>query len=399
MPKPDLLIVGGSARAAAWCAVRAGLKVAGLDRYNDLDLLAVAAPCFQWDGSDRQVEEVVGALGVPWMYVGPLENRPDLVDRCAKLAPLRGNGGEVLRAVRDPVRVQRVLAEAGLPTLAVREEDDPPPADGRWMVKPDAGCGGRAVAVWDIAAAAAGPPPEPHHFQERAAGEPVAVAAVAGPDRLGGGTLWGQQPSPWPGCVRYGGAVGPLPQNRRLRYAVRRTVERVAEAFGLAGPFGIDAIFDRPRGGPRLRVVEVNPRFSVSHGLEALAVPNAGRLDGDGRFLGTDWFGDLRPPWRRTVGARIVYADGWRRTPPLPPPNFLTPAGSRGPVPYPFPSVADVPVPGRLCQPGEPVCTVLASGADPACVTTRLTVRAAGVKAGLAPAAPPADAAGHEQPA
>ena len=131
MPKPDLLIVGGSARAAACVAVRSGLKVAALDRYNDLDLRLAAETVLPWDGGDADIERAVGEFGVPWMYVGPLENRPDLVDRCAELAPLRGNGGDVLRAVRDPWRVRHALRFAGLPTLDLRRRIDPPPADVR----------------------------------------------------------------------------------------------------------------------------------------------------------------------------------------------------------------------------------------------------------------------------
>ena len=290
MPKPDLLIVGGSARAAAWCAVRAGLRVAALDRYNDLDLLAVADPCFKWDGSDRQVEEVVGALGVPWMYVGPLENRPDLVDRCAKLAPLRGNGGDVLRAVRDPVRLQRALGEAGLPTLAVREETNPPPADGTWLLKPRGGCGGRGIAVWDRRAAGHATLREPHYFQERDGFRPPYVLIEI--DGIHAESAAAVRVDRRVRPLGHSAYLDPPVENDIEDFALREVsgwnvpvtprffrsqLEVIAEAFGLVGPFGIDFAATVGRGDDPLdspRVVEVNPRFTST--MELLGNPFGG---------------------------------------------------------------------------------------------------------------------------
>ena len=347
MPKPDLLIVGGSARAAAWCAVRAGMKVAALDRYNDLDLLAVADPCFKWDGSDRQVEEVVGDLGVPWMYVGPLENRPDLVDRCARLAPLRGNGGDVLRAVRDPVRVQRVLGEAGLPTLAVREERDPPPADGNWLLKPRGGCGGRGIAVWDQRAAGHPTLRESHYFQElvpglRGRSFHVSSAFAATPDgvRLAGvfrhGNWSADDPHPAWSRPIYG------PDRVARRYGYSHGVfwgereEHLARALNLRGPCGIDAT-QGWRDGHRGFVVEVNPRFTASMDLCDLACGPFGNVDT------RDAWPEVERARRIVVTDRPVHAgrmpvfgphdDGW---------------------------AADVPAPGTVIPAGGPVCTVFA---------------------------------------
>ena len=363
MPKPDLLIVGGSARAAAWCAVRAGLRVAALDRYNDLDLLAVADPVFRWDGSDRQVEEVVGGLGVPWTYTGPLENRPDLIARCERLAPLRGNGADVLRAARDPVRLQRVLAEAGLPALAIREERDAPPANGAWLLKPRAGCGGRGVAVWDDRAAGHPTLREPHYFQEYV---PPPAPGWAGASRHslgyaaepGGVRLLGKfgQPDPSGGRFpfRYGGVSGPTPPNAVSPVGRWAGVTRdgrcppwfeaeleiapaLAEAFGLIGPFGIDLV---ARGDvPCHRyAVEVNPRLTAGMELCAAAAGPFGTVDARDS-----------PPSPFAASKVVIQAD--------------RPCRVARPLPVFGPHdadawVADVPAVGTVIPAGGPVCTV-----------------------------------------
>ncbi|MFH5804094.1 hypothetical protein [Alienimonas sp. DA493] len=376
MATPDLLIVGGSVRAAAWCAVRAGLKVAALDRYNDLDLLAVAEPCFKWDGSDEQVERVVGELGVPWMYTGPLENRPDLVDRCAALAPLRGNPGDVLRAVRDPVRVRTVLREAGLPALEVRVEHDPPPADGTWLLKPRASCGGRGIVVWNRKAAGHPTLREPHYFQERDGFRPPYVLKEI--DALHHCSAVG---------VRVKREVRPLGHTDWLDPPVDGGAEdfafrslsawnvpvwsepmskpafALAEAFELEGPFSVDFAATVGRGDDPpefLRVVEVNPRFTAS--MDLLRNP----------------FGREDPPTHLHAGKRIVFAPFDCRAPELPlrKTSFLD-------------GVADVPAPGSLIKRGEPVCSVLEftpGDGRPSVTARRIAALAKEVTGRLAPA-------------
>ncbi|NNJ24527.1 hypothetical protein [Alienimonas chondri] len=371
MASPDLLIVGGSARAAAWCAVRAGLQVAALDRYNDLDLLAVADPCFLWDGSDGQVERVVGELGVPWMYVGPLENRPDLIDRCAKLAPLRGNGGETLRAVRDPVRLQQALADAGLPTLEVREEHDPPPMDDTWLLKPRASCGGRDVVVWRAATMNYPARQEPHYFQQLVPDSARATESLVGQVSDGweepcrkftSGLRFSEFPSPphhdGPlSAIRFGQCVGPAAS--RLALPPERTVfQTIGEAFSLDGLFGVDFLSfsrpHRPKTGPfkgrlgtkpTLGVLEVNPRWTAS--MELLPARLLPFETWSGKGLNSSASG---PDEGSVHAKRVVYA---RRTVRV----------GRLPVYGPTDAfwIADVPAPGSIVHEDEPVCTVFAS--------------------------------------
>ena len=373
MPKPGLLIAGGSARAAAWCAVRAGLRVAALDRFNDLDLLAVADPCFKWDGSDRQVEEVVGDLGVPWMYVGPLENRPDLVARCERLAPLRGNGADVLRAVRDPFRVREVLRDAGFPTLDLRPEGDPPRPRADWLLKPRNGCGGRGIVVWREQTSGHPTLKEPHYFQELRMGlrfeclhASSAFEATADGARLMGECTWDawvpDDPAPAWGRAAYGpqragrsdrSRTGPLPQDW----------ERcLTAAFGLRGPCGIDFAGGQP-DHPNARIVEVNPRFTATMELCGHSCGPFGNVDA------------RHAPPQVTRAKRTVFAGHPVRVGELP--VFGPHDGGW---------VADVPAPGTPIPARHPICTVFADPgqtADDAGAT--LDGRAAEVRATLTP--------------
>ena len=353
MADPDLLIVGGTARAAAWCAVRAGLRVAALDRFNDLDLRAVAEPCFLWDGSGEQLERVVGELGVPWIYGGALENDPALVDRCAALAPLRGNDGDALRAVRDPVRLQTAFAAAGLPTLAVRDETDPPPPDGTWLLKPRASCGGHQIAVWDRDALDCPTRWGPHYFQEFLRAGPrafwKAVPFDAGEDgadvRLLGGFGGG-------GTVAdgflYRETRGPTrPRDERLppdeppRLA-RDWARAAVRAFGLRGLGGVDLACGW-RDGHFTAAVEVNPRFTSS--ME-LCEPGCGPFDAGDACAAP-------PKWERAK--RILYADRAVRVGRLPVfgPHECVPDGPGW--------LADVPAPGSVLPPRNPICTIFAA--------------------------------------
>ncbi|QDT17307.1 ATP-grasp domain-containing protein [Alienimonas californiensis] len=381
MADPDLLIVGGSVRAAAWCAVRAGLKVAALDRYNDLDLLAVAEPCFNWDGSDEQVERVVGELGVPWMYTGPLENRPDLVDRCAALAPLRGTCGEALRRVRDPFELhaalmafaesRRTRAEA-LRVLDVRSADDPPPYAPKeirtvdffcasevplWLLKPLDSGGGAGIAVWDAAAVDHPTRERPHYFQQimtsgdRRGCRPVSVSADAAP---GGVRLLGscsQGPAQLLGRLhqgfRWSEACGPGFVRRSF---AAEMAEHLAMWFDLRGLFGVDLCTyagDGDGAKASFAVVEVNPRFTATMDL----------LD-DIRSGPTGPFGTASRTDVGVVSARrrkkVIYAKRdcrLREHRPLP---IFSP-DARG-------WVADVPEQGAVVRAREPICTVYGSG-------------------------------------
>src|SRR5437660_693977 len=85
-----LLIVGASARAAAFSALRAGLEPWCLDQFADADL---CARCPAVLVRPRLYPRGLVALARkappgPWLYTGGLENRPRLVRRLTRERPL-----------------------------------------------------------------------------------------------------------------------------------------------------------------------------------------------------------------------------------------------------------------------------------------------------------------------
>src|SRR4051812_40999335 len=143
---PTLLIVGASARAAAFSALRAGLRPWAIDLFADRDLAAVcpvqAVPPNRYP--DALPELASAAPPGPWMYTGALENRPDLVERLAAAPPLWGNDAAALCRVRAPFALAAALRAADVPCPAVRADDAPA---GRWLVKPLASAGGVGIRM------------------------------------------------------------------------------------------------------------------------------------------------------------------------------------------------------------------------------------------------------------
>src|SRR5262245_54918068 len=112
-----IVIVGASARAAAFSALRAGLAPWCADLFADADLAArcqaVAIPADQYP---HELPKILRqAPPGPWMFTGGLENRPKLIDRIARDRPLWGYPPARLRAVRDPVNLCRVFTRFVIP--------------------------------------------------------------------------------------------------------------------------------------------------------------------------------------------------------------------------------------------------------------------------------------------
>src|SRR5436190_12739447 len=139
MSADRLLILGASARAAAFSAMRAGFEPWCLDRFADADLASrCAAQRVPAELFSEALEQMVRtAPPAPWMYTGGLEHCPDLVDRIAKLRPLWGNPGNVLRLARSPGHLRAVLTRAGLPSPRLGNGTCDPGVG--WLVKPRRG--------------------------------------------------------------------------------------------------------------------------------------------------------------------------------------------------------------------------------------------------------------------
>ena len=276
MRSDSLLILGASARAAAFSAARCGLSPHAVDRFADRDLASLGPVALVEDypaGLERAARQYPP---MPWIYTGALENCPQLVDRIARERPLYGNSGEVLTAVRDPWRVADVLVSDGweAPRLGQTPHGGAPL---RWVCKPLRSAGGNRMQFAGSPGADPGGTSRPQHkqdpaegrcyYQEYIEGIPCSGAFVAagGMSRLLGMTqqLVG---CAWAGAdrFRYVGSVGSSFWGPSLLRQAEGIGETLARHFRLRGLFGVDFILH----GERLWTVEVNPRYTAS--LEVL---------------------------------------------------------------------------------------------------------------------------------
>lgn len=364
------LIAGLTTRAVAESAVRGGFDVVTVDYFGDLDQKRLC-----WNVSLRErglsysADGLVDlAAGIPadaLVYVGGLENHPGAVAQLAQGRRLLGNVPDTLARVRDPRRLLAFLAGRGFqmprslePEIGAADAS----GDGRWLVKPAAGGGGRGIKPWR------GEPVRADRIvQERVVGRP-ASASFAADGRESVLLHWSEQ-LPGPGGFRYGGNLVPLDAPPAAREEIGRIAAALTAEFGLVGLNGVDFVL---RDG-RPVVLEVNPRYSAS--MELIE-----------QVLGASLFGlhvaacggDLDParrarcalpapgrePWR---GKRIVYATATVEI------THSTAWIERG--------VRDVPSPGDVVRRGQPICTVLASGASRPLCLARLERAAAAILA------------------
>jgi predicted ATP-grasp superfamily ATP-dependent carboligase len=368
-----LLIVGASARAAAFSALRAGLRPACADLFGDADLRArcpvrVLPPQRYPDGFRRLVRQMPVA---PWMYTGALENRPRLVQELAALRPLWGNDAAALACVRSPLGLAARLAREGVPCPEVRLPETGAPA-GRWLVKPVRGAGGVGIRFWEEGA----PLPRKGHFlQEYVAGEPCA-ALYCGDGRSA--TFFGATRqlvgAPWLHAApfHYCGSLGPLSLSPPLRAALQRLGDVLAAGCRLRGLFGVDFVL---RGGVPWPV-EVNPRYTAS--VEVLEYARC--------FPALAWHrrafeaGGPEPPMpsegppQAVLGKAILFA---RAPLTFPADGPWLPTLRRAAPATEVPAFVDIPPAGQRIEGGRPILTLFAAGASLAACEQRLQETAA----------------------
>jgi len=371
-----LIVLGASARAAAYSAARAGYEPYAIDLFADADLAGLG-PCAR---IARYPHDFAAALAAapeaPWIYTGGLENYPRLVERLARLRPLAGNRGPVLRRIRDVRQLAAAVQDAGLWFPAVLGlEGNAPVADvaGRWLIKPRRSSGGMLIR-W---AQAGERVPRRAYLQEYVAGQAASALFVAASGRAAlVGTsrqLLGRDFGDTRPFV-YAGSIAPLALREAATEPLRRLGSLLAERFGLVGLFNVDLV---EREG-RLGVLEVNPRYSASaevvewatdQRLVALHMVACGEGSVPAAALAAAAAG------RGVIGKAVVYARG--RIVVGDQLAGLMRATSAEPGP---PPIADVPHPGTEIQAGEPVVTVFASGQSLAEVEQHLHARVAAVQ-------------------
>jgi predicted ATP-grasp superfamily ATP-dependent carboligase len=279
MPPDDhLLIVGASARAAAFSALRAGLRPWCIDLFADDDLrarcVAVRVGAAGYPGN--LVDAVAQSPPGPWMYTGALENHPDLVLQLRKQRELWGNPDQVLRTIRSPRHLALLFHKAGIPHLRSLRQTRDRPVAGRWLKKPLSSAGG-----WGIAFHPEGqemPRVKGAYYQEYIEGDPNAAIYLGdgeGARLLGVSHQLTGVPALHASPFHYCGSIGPLLLELTLRQRFEQLGNLLAKSYRLRGLFGVDCVLCYSIPFP----VEVNPRYTASvevleyaTGLRALAL-------------------------------------------------------------------------------------------------------------------------------
>jgi predicted ATP-grasp superfamily ATP-dependent carboligase len=377
---PSVLILGASTRAAAYSAIRAGLQPICADLFADLDLRANAHVLDVADYPRGLIAAAAAAPRCPWMYTGGLENHPNLVARISQTRPLWGNGPDLLRRIRDPWYVRRLLEGAGLPALGIwPQKAAPPPADGGWMLKPLRGAAGRGIRVWDRTAAGRGALQEPGYLQERRRGTPFSALFLAarectfllGITRQLVGLEEAHAP-PYAWC----GTITPVELPDKTTATIRQIGECLGRVAGLTGLFGCDLLIEQ--GEPWL--TEVNPRYPASTELiecwlganllywhrqayeGSFAEPPSAGIGNHGQVFGkiVMYSGQERVAPDLT---RFVYSPSNRRA--------CGEVSNRS-LPY----IADIPLQGTKIARGQPTCTLFARAKSEAECFAKLVRRA-----------------------
>jgi predicted ATP-grasp superfamily ATP-dependent carboligase len=361
----NLLIFGASTRAAAFSALRAGLRPWCADLFGDTDLQArcpaIRVPS---DVYWRAFADLAGReLRGPWMYTGAMENRPGTLGLMARVRPLWGNQPyPALTLARSPLYVAALLRRARLPCPAVHTGRFSFPAKGTWLLKSVFGGGGRGVHLWNGKRSWQGPG-KWEFLQEYIEGIPCAAVYAGEGERVSlvGATcqLVGE---PWLHARRfhYCGSIGPLSMEPALRQALERLGAVIASGCWLRGLFGVDFVL---RGGAPWPV-EVNPRYTASieiveytSGVSALALHRQ-------VFEPTDPAPSI-PPARqgRFLGKAILFAREALTFPEEGP--WMTVLREPRPVDE-VSQFADIPHAGERIEAGRPVLTFFAWGDSPA---------------------------------
>jgi uncharacterized protein len=371
----NLLILGASARAAAFSALRAGLQPWCADLFADADLQAHCSisciAALEYPQAFRAAirKDVTG----PWLFTGGLENHSRLIDEWSTLRTLWGNTGAAIRRARDPGFWPALLGRAGCPCPATRTVAGRYLDEGRWLVKPVAGAGGTGIHLWNSSR-----PARRVYFQQHIAGPAYSAvfvgdgttARLLGVTRQLVGEAWLHA-----GPFRYCGSFGPSAIGPPLADMLRQLGHILAEGCGLRGLFGVDWVLHDGQPYP----VEINPRYTASievleyaTGLSALnehrAIfdATAGPSPGSG--------GDRSYP--KVVGKAILFAD---RALSFPHDGPWLAALRQPPSAWQVPGFGDVPHPGDRIEARRPILTLFAEAESETECEVRLRQTAADI--------------------
>ena len=257
-----ILIAADSGRALAAAARRAGYRPLVADFFDDSDTRGFCAANRLIEGgleAGINAGNLIAALEAlagdeapcGLVYGAGFEDRAGLLELVAQRWTLFGNHPEVVRGVKDPVRLAELCVVLNIPHPKISARM---PMDRRhWLVKSAGGSGGSHVAP----AGARRAEGEKIYFQRIAAGEPVSILFLADGAKarmVGSSRQWAAPAPDEP--FRFGGSLRPAGLSPGLETRLRRAGEAITATCGLRGLNSIDFLVE----GSEYTLIEVNPR-------------------------------------------------------------------------------------------------------------------------------------------
>ena len=344
--RPIVIVAAYSARALASSATRAGFAPLSIDVFGDDDTREMSFASVKLDGGLSEgltldklvcaVEMLISAHDpVGLIYGAGFEHQPEIIAAIARRTRIFGNRAETLKRAKDPVALARVCEANGVrhPRVTFAPPDEPE----RWLLKRQGAAGGAHIVV---AHEASGVSPD-CYYQLRVTGESISVLFLASEKTTEIIGLSMQWTAPTPALrFRYGGAAGPVDIDPAQAEEIARSVAAIASELNLVGLNSADFLISadavwlieiNPRPGATLDVFESDEAPLFAHHITAC----------EGRLTRAS-------PGLPIKAAEIVYA----------PSDIMAPEGWNWPD-----WAVDRSPAGTCIAAGDPVCTVLASGA------------------------------------
>ena len=340
MSNKPLIIVGASARAAAFSAYRAGYTPYWLDQFGDEDLWQRFHGSVISDYPKAAVELITKAPDAPFMYTGALENHPCVLEQLCQHRTLLGNPKPVCFRVRDPSVLYQALRQNRVPCPQICITGSDAENQHDWLIKPLRSAGGIGIGYYE-----GQPVDERYWLQQYLQGESFSAVFVGSQGHcslLGVTRQLVGLPEFHAAEFSYCGSIGPLELSAAEYRQWQRIGEVISGEFKLMGLFGVDAI----KWQDRIYPVEVNPRYTASVEVLELALDyqaikfHCEACDNQAPVI------TRRLP-RHLTGKAVLFA----------PRGFIFAGVKKNGI-----AIADIPVQGTEIKQGHPVLTVIMTG-------------------------------------
>ncbi|MBL4885026.1 MAG: ATP-grasp domain-containing protein [Planctomycetaceae bacterium] len=362
-----ICIVGASARAACWSAVRAGLEPCAFDYFQDLDFPTGCDVRLISKDEDASFPQSPSRQHIPCLPVGGWENEPETMQQLESQFLLWNTSPAMTKRSRDPSLIQQILREHNLPNLQVRKPSDDLNKE-QWIRKPLLGTGGIGISrVADTAVES----DQLEYDQQFISGE--SYSAIFFATRSGKMNLLGissqligsdelpQRP------FAYIGSIGPVfsggdKQARAMQATLKDMANALSTQIKFYGLVGFDFIVSH--GDPYL--TEINPRYCASIEVLELALQesflsyfntekiNTKEIDPESVEIESD----TQP---QKVGKAILYAPRDFQLPENWDWNWFAIQQKKKTWEYSqwvVPTVSDLPAAGTSFTTDDPICTV-----------------------------------------